>query len=384
MNLSLLLPGALAALAALALPLLIHLARRSEPQRIDFAALRWLESAPRPRHRLRLEERALLAARLLLIALLALWLAQPVLFGAGDVRPFIAVMPGVSREALGTLPPDARAHWLAPGFPVLDQTVPDTTQPIASLLRQLDAELDPQAPLTVLATAAFDGADAQIPRLARAVDWRIAQGEAPAPQAATEPEMPALHLIADAAHAGGARYLQAAAAAWREGIEPPARHDPEEILPTAGNLTFVWLAEGELPQALRERASKGATILVAAGASLPEPTTATALWRDAKGAPLAEGAAFGKGRIVRFTRALSPEAMPELLDPGFPDRLRALLLPERPQPVRADARIWRPLDGAAPWPETPRDLRSWLALAIALAFALERGLAAHAPRKVPA
>ncbi|MFT4198344.1 MAG: BatA domain-containing protein, partial [Pseudoxanthomonas sp.] len=51
MSLTLLLPAALAALAALALPLLIHLARRSQPHSTPFAALRWLRAAPRPRRR---------------------------------------------------------------------------------------------------------------------------------------------------------------------------------------------------------------------------------------------------------------------------------------------------------------------------------------------
>ncbi|TQT81878.1 hypothetical protein DB758_11845, partial [Xanthomonas perforans] len=51
MNLLLLFPTGLAALAALLLPLLIHLARRSEHRPTDFAALRWLRALPRPRHR---------------------------------------------------------------------------------------------------------------------------------------------------------------------------------------------------------------------------------------------------------------------------------------------------------------------------------------------
>ena len=78
---ALLLPAALAALGALLVPLLIHLARRSQRQPTVFAALRWLRSEVRPQRRIRLDELLLLALRLLLIALLALWLARPVLFG---------------------------------------------------------------------------------------------------------------------------------------------------------------------------------------------------------------------------------------------------------------------------------------------------------------
>ena len=63
-----LLPGALAALAALILPIIIHIARRSEQHPTDFAALRWLSERPRPRSRLRLDEWPLLVLRLLLLA----------------------------------------------------------------------------------------------------------------------------------------------------------------------------------------------------------------------------------------------------------------------------------------------------------------------------
>src|SRR3546814_2031747 len=47
----LLFPAALTALAALALPLLIHLTRRSDRQLLDFAALRWLRAKECARRR---------------------------------------------------------------------------------------------------------------------------------------------------------------------------------------------------------------------------------------------------------------------------------------------------------------------------------------------
>ncbi len=380
MSLALLLPGALAALTALALPVLIHLARRDVHRRIDFAALRWLAPEARPRRRLRLEERALLAARLVLLALIALWLAQPALSGAGDARPFVAVMPGAQPD-LSSLPKDARLRWLAPGFPALDAPAPDTPQPVASLLRQLDAELDAAAPLIVLATPIFDGADAQIPRLSRTLDWRIAPGSPPGVRPPPEPGPPALHVIADAAHAAGARYLQAAASAWGGSDAPIPTHAPDAALPADRTVIVAWLAEGALPEALQTRIAEGGTALLAADSPLPAGVDAVALWRDADGASLAEGAAFGRGRALRFNRALDPQVFPALLEADFPQRLRALLQGSAPEPARADARTWRPLDGAAPWPESPRDLRPWLALLIALAFGAERWLAARLPQR---
>ncbi|KPF78373.1 hypothetical protein IP78_11270, partial [Brevundimonas sp. AAP58] len=87
MSPALLFPLGLLALAALAIPLIIHIARRTESRTIAFAALAWLEERPKPRRRLRLDELWLLAARLLLLTLMALWLAQPVLWGVADTRP---------------------------------------------------------------------------------------------------------------------------------------------------------------------------------------------------------------------------------------------------------------------------------------------------------
>jgi hypothetical protein len=52
MSLALLQPLALFALLALALPVLIHLTRRSEQRPTPFAALRWLDARVRPRRRL--------------------------------------------------------------------------------------------------------------------------------------------------------------------------------------------------------------------------------------------------------------------------------------------------------------------------------------------
>src|SRR5690606_7866263 len=55
MNLVLLLPAGLVALGALLVPVLIHLVRRMELRRTDFAALRWLGERARPRRRVRVE-----------------------------------------------------------------------------------------------------------------------------------------------------------------------------------------------------------------------------------------------------------------------------------------------------------------------------------------
>src|SRR3546814_10400107 len=100
MSIGLLFPAALTALAALALPLWIHLTRRSDRQLLDFAALRWLRAKECARRRLRIDEWPLLVLRLLLLAALVLLLAQPVRFGASSQQPWVVVAPAAGPATL--------------------------------------------------------------------------------------------------------------------------------------------------------------------------------------------------------------------------------------------------------------------------------------------
>ena len=178
MSLGLLLPAGLAALAALLLPLLIHLARHSEQRLTDFAALRWLSVQLRPRQKLRFEEWLLLALRLALLVVLALLLARPVLFGGMGNAPWVAVVPGVDRAAARAAVSldDAQWHWLAPGFPDFTDTPPQAALPISSLLRELDAQLPTRTPITIIAPEQIGGLDGALPMLSRAIDWRVSPG----------------------------------------------------------------------------------------------------------------------------------------------------------------------------------------------------------------
>lgn len=374
MNPILLAPAALAALAALALPLLIHLARRQQQRPTVFAALRWLRAQPKPRRRLRFDEPWLLALRLLLLALLALFLARPALLGVSDLRPRLLVVPGVDAAAIAEARADAAvdARWLAPGFPALDQPQPEGRVPVASLLREFDADLAPGAPLAVLVPQRLVGADGGRLRLTREVDWRIAAGGA-WPEAITIPA-PSMAIRHDAAHREDAAYVRALARAWQD--EPNAPVDVADAAsPPSGEVDLVaWLREDPPPPDLLAWVEQGGQLLLPAGASWPVETDGVAVWRDAAGAPLLRAAAHGEGRVLRFTRPLAPAAMPQLLDPTLPQVLRDVLQP-LPAPTAVAAADYAPEAGApAPAPE-PRDLRPWFALAIALLFLLERWLA---------
>jgi hypothetical protein len=379
MSPALLLPAGLAALAALALPLLIHIARASEQRPIDFAALRWLRQKPRPRHRLRFDEWALLALRVLLLALLALWLARPVLFDDSDKAARVLVAPGADPAAAAAIvQTDPAPRWLAPGFPPLDRAPPAGPLPLASLLRQIDAETPPGARLTIVVPATFDGADAERPILSREVDWQIVPGTTPPYVPARPADPPRLTILHAADHAADLRYFRAAAIAWR--APPPVVAPAGSPIPVDTRI-LLWLAAGPVPRAVTDWVTRGGTALLGADATVALPG-ASVYWRADDGTPLVEGAGLGQGRMLRLTQPLKPAAMPQLLDPAFPDRLRALFDPPAPPPGRVMARDYRPGTGAAAFPQPARELRSWLALLIAALFAGERWLATRRGRGV--
>jgi hypothetical protein len=386
MSLGLLLPAGLLALAALLVPLLVHLTRRTEQQSTVFAALRWLQASQRPRRQVRFDELPLLALRLLLLAALALLFAQPVLSGVFGGRGWVIVAPGIDRaDARAALDaPHAEWHWLAPGFPAFDRDVPARPQPTSSLLRELDAKLPHEATLTAIVPTQLDGLDGERPALRRSVDWRvvdtgIARHAVQSPSPAT--------LVVRHAQAGdpGIPYLRAAASAWSETAAVTGRSQVQaDIAPVSEPLGptarwLVWLAPGTLPPEIRAWIEAGGTALLGAASEAPEADAGIALWRDVQGDVVVRGRALGNGRVMKLTRELAPAALPELLDPSFPDRLRALFDPPAP-PRGAFAETHAPHTDGPTLSPVPQPLQPWLALLVAILFVAERWLATS-PRR---
>ena len=382
MGLALLAPLGLAALAALALPLLIHLVRRLELTTTEFPALRWISERVRPQRRLRFERPWLLLIRLALLALLALLLARPV--WQGDARParaWVVVAPGASlsdaRAAAGAA--DAEWHWLAPDFPRIEAAPSSAQVPVASLLRELDAELPPAAALTVVVPEQLAGLDGERPRLSRAVDWRIVPGRMPeANMPAPAPIRLAVRYAAESAPA--LRYLRAAVAAWNQ--RDPGRYEldaqPADV-PVADTETWlVWLAPPS--PALRRWFDAGGIALVANDAD----TNGEPLWRDANGRVFAHRMPSGKGQRIALHGGMTPADLPLLLDADFPERLRAAFDPAPVAPTRAVAAAMRPhveaglAASSLRSPTSARPLDMWLALLIASMFLLERIVATRA------
>lgn len=375
----LLAPLGLAALAALIVPLLIHLRRRTEEVPIDFAAMRWLEALPRPRRKLQLDELLLLTLRVLLIGLLALLLAGPAVLGWEGKGPRIIAAPGISVDAARKLAGgQADVRWIAPGFPDIT-TPPPRPAAFSSLIRQYDAELPPEAPLTILVPRVLSGVDAEPLRLTRKVTWRVVDGDDPASQPAA-PASPILSVRHAAQQDSAVRYFRAAAEAWSE--KPRFEASPGTALPPRDHV-LVWLVPGPIPQPLTDWVSKGGTALIGNAAEVAMPAASESLWSDGAGRTLAEGGALGAGRLMRFTRPLVPADMPDLLAPEFAARLRDLVAPPAPPPMRVSAAAFTPALARAPFKLPPRDLTPWLAAVIALVFLAERLLATRR-RRFPA
>lgn len=375
MSLELLHPSGLAALAALPLPILLHLARRTEQRVTPFAALAWIGRRQPPRQRIRLAEWLLLALRLALIVALAAWWAAPVWHG-GSARADVVVLVAADADlARLTEPlPDGERRWLVPGFPSLDAVPPATGAALPSLLRAFDADLAADASLVVVVPEIIDGMDGGALQLGHPVRWIVVPARAAAsmPTAAAAPPAITIALGQAGGSAPSAAVLRATVAAWS--AAEPGRYRLDETAATAPPdpaATWLFAVDGGA-DAARGFVEAGGTALVLAAADSDAPVA----WRDDDGRVLARERRLGRGRLVELAAPLTPSRFPAVLDPDFPTALRHLLIGAAPAPGRAIAAAVAPTrnPGTAAG-DGGRPLQSALALAIALLFLLERMLA---------
>lgn len=372
---TLLFPLGLAALAAGLLPLLIHLARRHPYTPLDFAALRWLRAQIRPRQRIRLDDWPLLLVRLLLLAALAILLARPALTGPAPAPiAWTVVAPGLDATALRGTAEAGNWHWLAPGFPAIDQVPPASTASLPSLLRELDAQLPAGTALTVHVPDPPPGLDGARLQLSREVQWR----PQPMPVAAQPgaAAMPRLRVHSDAP-AAAQRWLNAVQRAW--GVPSPRAPLPTDALPERGEIG-VWSRSDALPANWQAWLRDGGRVMTAGKPA----ASASILLRDAEGTPLLWQQRIGHGYLLSLPGDWNTTSNAALRDPKLP---RALLLALQPPtaPRLGDARDQAPQRAALPAATLPlREPTPWLLLAIVLLFALERWMASSARRRVAA
>jgi hypothetical protein len=383
MSFALLAPLGLAALAALVVPVVIHLVRRLELRTTEFAALRWISERIRPRRRLRFERPWLLLLRLALLALLALLLARPVLTQPPGVQASrVLVAPGsdlaAARAAVSSGHSDWR--WLAPGFPSIETPAPTTGIPVASLLREADAALPAGATLAVVVPDQVSGLDGERPVLAHAVDWHVVQGRMALNDTAPPSGKIDIAVRYAPSAAASLKYLEAAIAALNAtgtrayALDAQAQSAP---IPASAN-ALVWLGAQPTPSVTAWIEAGGTAIVD----NQPHAGGAP-VWRDAEGDVIARVAPSGRGRIVALASTLSPHDLPALLDADFPTHLRDLLEGAAHPPTRAPAEALQPRTGAAALelaatPASTKPLDAWLALAIAMLVLAERIVATRA------
>jgi len=369
---ALLAPLGLAALAALLVPLLVHLVRRSDEQVLPFAATRYLRERHHPRERLRLHEPLLLALRLLLIASLAVLLAIPAWrHKQAPAAPWVVVAPGVSAETARAAQPAALGEWhrLAPGFPPLAANAPSDTAAFSSLVRELDAQLPAGTPLTLIVPEELGGLDAERLALAHTVDWRVVGGASPRPAAPSADAAPLpLAVRYDAAGAAELHVARALAAAWAaRGIPLALDIAPQDATLPAPPAWLIWLA-GPLPPAVEDWARRGGRVL----ASRQVTDLGEAVITDDNGAAVLRARELGLGRSLSLAAPLQPAELAVLLQPEFPQTLFALLSAPSREPDRAAARDVAPRSfGSAPADPVWR-LDAGVALWIAVLFLVER------------
>ena len=372
---SLLFPLGLAALAAWLLPLLIHLARRHPYTPLDFAALRWLRAQIRPRQRIRFDDWPLLLVRLLLLAALALLLARPALTGPAPAPDaWTVVVPGLDATALRGTAKDGNWHWLAPGFPAIDQAPPTSSATLPSLLRELDAQLPSGTALTVHVPDPLPGLDGARLQLSREVQWH------PQPTAITPPRtaaaLPQLRVHGEAS-ATAQHWLNALQRGW--GVQAPLAPLAANALPERGEIG-VWSRSDALPANWQAWLHEGGSVLTAARPA----ANAAVLLRDTEGVPLLGQQRIGQGRLLSLTGEWNTASNAALRDPQLPRSLLLALQP-LPSPRMGDAQDQAPRQVALPAAASPvREPTAWLLLAIVLLFALERWMASSARRRAVA
>lgn len=291
---SLLLPSALFALLALALPLLIHLQRRREtpPPRL-FAALAYIDPQARPKQRVRLRDLLLLLLRLLLLAVLAVLLAQPLLHGRAGA-PWVLLWPGLDPTQVGTVDENAELRWLAPGFPPVDAATAPALDPPFSLLRQLAFERPLEQAIEVRVPRELDGWDGVPLKLGRAIEWTVLPVELPALPAEPRAQRVAVQVM-DGVEPSPRRALTALRAYFEAlGEGSPLRLVEAGEVPPAEGVDVLWVlasapAIEPLPgQAPQERPAPAANQGDAARSD-DEAVRARSESRERSGDPVAQG-----------------------------------------------------------------------------------------------
>lgn len=143
---------AIAGLAAVAIPIIIHLLFRQRRRPIEWGAMRFLlEAYRRSRHRMRLEQWLLLAVRCLILALLGLALARPLLsdstlpIGPGSRVVYLIIDNGLASTVTDAAGTTALEHHRQRATAIINTLTASDRVALVSAARPIEALVDPPA-----------------------------------------------------------------------------------------------------------------------------------------------------------------------------------------------------------------------------------------------
>jgi len=143
---------AIAGVAAVAIPIIIHLLFRQRRRPIEWGAMRFLlEAYRRSRHRMRLEQWLLLAVRCLILALLGLALARPLLsdsalpLGPGSRVVYLVIDNGLASTVTDAAGTTALERHRQAASKIINTLTASDRVALVSAARPIEALVDPPA-----------------------------------------------------------------------------------------------------------------------------------------------------------------------------------------------------------------------------------------------
>ena len=356
-------PLGLAALVTLLVPVLIHLARQRPRRPVLVGSLRHLPDAAAPRRaRSQVVEPWLLALRMLILALLALIIAQPFVRASSPAaapRSLLVLPAGFDDDSLRALLPAADS-LLAAGHEIHRLPMAD----LWSELSELDAGLPEGSSIAVVAPFALAVTGAR-PAVRSAMTLHRFDRDDERSPVAEAPRALHVRIVSDAStRIAAARH----AAAFRAVAE--LRGDSLVLNgPPARDGWIVWLTDSVPAPTVLDEVRNGATLLTSTGGPR----------RDAPDAIRAER--LGRGRVLRTPLVANPAVdatFAELIARIWPDPER--LAPTRPARHRISTNQLLPSlasPGGGPL-QSRTSIGNLLLGAVSVLFLLERWLSHRA------
>jgi hypothetical protein len=404
-------PAALLALAAVAIPIALHLWSRRTGRAVRVGSIALFAAAvPPAARRPQVDDPWLLLVRCAVITLLALALAGP--YRRSDVPPAGPLWALVAPDIVA----DARSA------PLLDslRSAGAEIRPLAagatiwSLLREADYTAPPGTRFVVVAPNR--GAMGERPALRAETSWRVPplriteRGTGGEDQnAARAWPTRTVTIYSDAGRREDARYVGAALRAAGDASGKPAVVTQRDVAATPGDADWiVWLAEQPVPDAVLASVRGGATLLTDALAdrgvervvrlrlaAATNPDAASPLlrrvatpdhsrgvapvWSDDAGLPVMTLTKEGAGRRFRFHGRFHPSWGDLVLHPAFPEAMTPLWAGAAPDSAGAPITVSQLLPARdtvrSSGPVPAQDLYHVFWLAGVVLFGLERWLA---------